>query len=222
MHARSFGTDVPSRGYWRIATGSASLLASLFLLSNLLPDSLQLAKIFEQSCDEVASERTETKMKTPTIETRRRLPAVVLLLLVHVFAAGAVAQQTQGNQLGVAIVSDAKTGTILLNARLNGDPIVMILDTGSGHSLFDARAFGMSPAQLQSARLNARDSASTQMLCGAQQIFSSPSSNGKISPWKSPISASYPRFTDGPSTVFWDKTFSDASRASRSTTKAIV
>ncbi len=32
----------------------------------------------------------------------------------------------------------------------------MILDTGSGHSLFDARAFGMSPAQLQSARLNAR------------------------------------------------------------------
>jgi hypothetical protein len=32
----------------------------------------------------------------------------------------------------------------------------MILDTGSSHSLFDARAFGMSPAQLQAARLNAR------------------------------------------------------------------
>ncbi len=32
----------------------------------------------------------------------------------------------------------------------------MILDTGSSHSLFDARAFGMSPAQLQAARLNTR------------------------------------------------------------------
>jgi hypothetical protein len=91
-----------------------------------------------------------------TTEMHRRLPALVLLFLVHVFTTVAVAQQTQGNPLGVAIVSDPKTGTILLNARLNGDPIVMILDTGSSHSLFDARAFGMSPAQLQSARLNAR------------------------------------------------------------------
>ena len=91
-----------------------------------------------------------------TTETRRRLPALVLILVVHVFAAVAVAQQPQGEQLGVSIISDPKTGTILLNARLNGDPIVMILDTGSSHSLFDARAFGMSPAQLQSARLNAR------------------------------------------------------------------
>jgi hypothetical protein len=93
-------------------------------------------------------------MNTLKTKTRLPLPGLILLLLIHSFAALAVAQQAK--QLGVGIISDPKTGTILLNARLNGDPIVMILDTGSSHSLFDARAFGMSPAQLQAARLNTR------------------------------------------------------------------
>jgi hypothetical protein len=88
------------------------------------------------------------------IKTRHQLPGLILLLLILVFAVAAVAQQAE--PLGVGIISDPNTGTILLNARLNGDPIVMILDTGSSHSLFDARAFGMSPAQLQTARLNSR------------------------------------------------------------------
>jgi hypothetical protein len=33
---------------------------------------------------------------------------------------------------------------------------MMILDTGASHSIFDARAFGMSPAQLQAPRMNNR------------------------------------------------------------------
>jgi predicted aspartyl protease len=95
-------------------------------------------------------------METLTIKTGHRLPALILVLLAHFFAVAAIAQQPPAQQLGVAIISDPKTGTILLNARLNGDPVVMILDTGSSHSLFDARAFGMSPAQLQAVRLNTR------------------------------------------------------------------
>lgn len=93
-------------------------------------------------------------MKSPIIKTRHQLLCLILLLLIQFSAVAAAAQQPK--QLGVAIISDPKTGTILLNAKLNGDPIVMILDTGSSHSLFDARVFGMSPAQLQAARLNAR------------------------------------------------------------------
>ena len=66
------------------------------------------------------------------------------------------AHQSPKSESGVSIISDPKTGTILINAKLNGDPIVMILDTGASHSIFDARFFGMSAVQLQAARMNER------------------------------------------------------------------
>ena len=95
-------------------------------------------------------------MNISAIETQRRLFGVVFLLLFHLCGVGAVAQQNRKSESGVSIISDPKTGTILINAKLNGDPIVMILDTGASHSIFDARFFGMSAVQLQAARMNER------------------------------------------------------------------
>lgn len=57
---------------------------------------------------------------------------------------------------GVALVSDSRTGTILIDATLNGSPVTMILDTGASHSLVDATTFGMTDMQLQVARMNSR------------------------------------------------------------------
>jgi predicted aspartyl protease len=89
------------------------------------------------------------------IKKQNRLLGVVLLLMFHLCSVGAVAQQRPGVS-GVAIISDPKTGTILINAKLNGNPVVMILDTGASRSIFDARAFGLSSVQLQAARMNTR------------------------------------------------------------------
>jgi predicted aspartyl protease len=75
---------------------------------------------------------------------------------LHLCSIGAVAQQSWRSESGVSLISDPKTGTILINAKLNGDSIVMILDTGASRSIFDARFFGMSPVQLQVARMNGR------------------------------------------------------------------
>lgn len=61
------------------------------------------------------------------IETQRRLFGVVFLLLFLLGGVGTVAQQSRKGESGVSIISDPKTGTILINAKLNGDPIVMIL-----------------------------------------------------------------------------------------------
>lgn len=66
------------------------------------------------------------------------------------------AQQYSKKAIGVSLVSDQKTGTILIDAKLNGEPVIMILDTGASHSLFDAATFGLSPLQLQVARMNNR------------------------------------------------------------------
>ena len=57
---------------------------------------------------------------------------------------------------GVLLISDKSTGTILVDATLNGQPVVMILDTGASHSMFDASAFGLSAVQFQAARMNSR------------------------------------------------------------------
>ena len=42
---------------------------------------------------------------------------------------------------GVRLISDKSTGTILVDASVNGQPVVMILDTGASHSMFDASAY---------------------------------------------------------------------------------
>jgi hypothetical protein len=57
---------------------------------------------------------------------------------------------------GVRLISDKSTGTILVDASVNGQPVVMILDTGASHSMFDAGIFGVSAVQLQEARMNSR------------------------------------------------------------------
>lgn len=95
-------------------------------------------------------------MHIVAVETQRRLLGALVLSLVYLCSVGAVAQQRRRGESGVSMISDPKTGTILINARLSENPIVMILDTGASHSIFDARAFGMSPVQLQVARMNGR------------------------------------------------------------------
>jgi hypothetical protein len=57
---------------------------------------------------------------------------------------------------GVRLISDKSTGTILVDASVNGQPVVLILDTGASHSMFDAGIFGVSAVQLQEARMNSR------------------------------------------------------------------
>jgi len=54
------------------------------------------------------------------------------------------------------LISDAKTGTILIDAKLNGRPIVMIFDTGASRTMFDAEHFGIAAVDLQAARMNNR------------------------------------------------------------------
>jgi predicted aspartyl protease len=80
----------------------------------------------------------------------------ILFLFVSCFCSAAVAQQVQKMESGVSLISDPKTGTILIPAKLNARPVMMILDTGASHSIFDARAFGVAPVQLQAARMNSR------------------------------------------------------------------
>ena len=84
-----------------------------------------------------------------------------VFLLAVIFAACTYSTKSTAEELpkgstGVLLVSDKSTGTILVDAKLNGAPVVMILDTGASHSMFDAGAFGLSAVQFQAARMNTR------------------------------------------------------------------
>jgi hypothetical protein len=65
-------------------------------------------------------------------------------------------QQFGLQESGLALISDAKTGTILVDAKVDSHPIVMILDTGASRTMFDGKYFGVSPVDLQAARMNKR------------------------------------------------------------------
>jgi predicted aspartyl protease len=67
-----------------------------------------------------------------------------------------VAEDLPKGSTGVRLISDKSTGTILVDASVNGQPVVMILDTGASHSMFDAGIFGVSAVQLQAARMKSR------------------------------------------------------------------
>jgi hypothetical protein len=88
--------------------------------------------------------------------TGPKLGKRTILLLVCTLYSAALSLQAQKPESGVALISDAKTGTILVRAKLNQQPVTLILDTGASHSIFDARAFGISPNQLQMARMKSR------------------------------------------------------------------
>jgi hypothetical protein len=83
-----------------------------------------------------------------------------LLLLVASIAAISsnilVAEDIPKGSTGVRLISDKSTGTILVDASVNGQSVVMILDTGASHSMFDASVFGLSAVQLQAARMKSR------------------------------------------------------------------
>ncbi|GGA57777.1 hypothetical protein GCM10011507_06410 [Edaphobacter acidisoli] len=67
----------------------------------------------------------------------------------------APSQSTNG-EIGLALISDFKTGSILVEGKLEGHPAVMVLDTGAAQTMFDAKEFGLSPVDLEAARLNQR------------------------------------------------------------------
>jgi hypothetical protein len=67
-----------------------------------------------------------------------------------------VAEDLPKGSTGVRLISDKSTGTILVDASVDGQPVVMILDTGASHSIFDAGIFGVSAVQLQAARMKSR------------------------------------------------------------------
>ena len=69
-----------------------------------------------------------------------------------------VAEDLLKGSTGVRLISDKSTGTILVDASVDGQPVVMILDTGASHSIFDASIFGVSAVQLQlqTARMKSR------------------------------------------------------------------
>jgi hypothetical protein len=83
----------------------------------------------------------------------------VLLLLTSIVGASSdtlAAEDLLKGSTGVRLISDKGTGTILVDASVNGQPVVMILDTGASHSMFDASVFGLSEVQLQAARMKGR------------------------------------------------------------------
>jgi len=67
-----------------------------------------------------------------------------------------IAEDLPKGSTGVRLISDKSTGTILVDASVNGQPVFMILDTGASHSIFDAGIFGVSAMQLQVARMKSR------------------------------------------------------------------
>src|SRR5271170_4079114 len=89
---------------------------------------------------------------------RRKNFAVLLLLAstVGFSSNNLVAEDLLKGSTGVRLISDKSTGTILVDASVNGQPVVMILDTGASHSIFDAGIFGVSAMQLQVARMKSR------------------------------------------------------------------
>ncbi len=83
----------------------------------------------------------------------------LLLLLTSIVGISSnilVAEDLPKGSTGVRLISDKSTGTILVDASVNGQPVVMILDTGASHSMFDASVFGLSAVQLQVARMKSR------------------------------------------------------------------
>lgn len=87
---------------------------------------------------------------------RSYLSAFAFLVLSSFCVAVPSAQLLAESESGTMMHADSRTGTILIDAELNGRSVVMILDTGASHSLFDATTFGMTDAQLQIARMNSR------------------------------------------------------------------
>jgi Aspartyl protease len=86
-----------------------------------------------------------------------KLVCTLLILATQCCITSQLVAETGDNaQTGVSLISDAKTGTILVMAKLDGQPVTMILDTGASHSLFDARLFGLDGVQLQIARMKQR------------------------------------------------------------------
>jgi hypothetical protein len=65
-------------------------------------------------------------------------------------------QRSADRELALSLVSDAKTGAILVEGKLGQRPIVMILDTGAARTMVDSQDFGISPVDLQVARMNHR------------------------------------------------------------------
>lgn len=59
------------------------------------------------------------------------------------------ARGTQSTQWVVPFVSDSASGTILIQAKLNGSPATMVLDTGATRTIFDVFVTAMSAAQLK-------------------------------------------------------------------------
>jgi predicted aspartyl protease len=88
----------------------------------------------------------------------RTLTTLLLLTtsIACVSSASLGVEELPKGSTGVLLISDKSTGTILVDATLNGQPVVMILDTGASHSMFDASAFGLSAVQFQAARMNSR------------------------------------------------------------------
>lgn len=90
---------------------------------------------------------------------RTRTFTTLLLLITSIVGISSdilVAEDLPKGSTGVRLISDKSTGTILVDASVNGQPIVMILDTGASHSMFDASIFGLSSMQLQVARMKSR------------------------------------------------------------------
>jgi hypothetical protein len=90
---------------------------------------------------------------------RTRSLSALLLIVISVtcsYSAKTTAEELPKGSTGVLLISDKITGTILIDAKLNREPVLMILDTGATHSMFDASTFGLSAVQLQAARMNTR------------------------------------------------------------------
>jgi hypothetical protein len=87
----------------------------------------------------------------------RNLTVLLLLTSIVGFSSNTLAaEDLLKASTGVRLISDKSTGTILVDASVNGQPVVMILDTGASHSMFDASVFGLSEVQLQAARMKGR------------------------------------------------------------------
>jgi hypothetical protein len=90
------------------------------------------------------------------MRTRNLTVLLLLTLIVGLSSNTLAAEDLLKGSTGVRLISDKGTGTILVDASVNGQPVVMILDTGASHSMFDASVFGLSEVQLQAARMKGR------------------------------------------------------------------
>jgi Aspartyl protease len=90
------------------------------------------------------------------MRTRNLTVLLLLTSIVGVSSDTLAAEDLLKGSTGVRLISDKSTGTILVDASVNGQAVVMILDTGASHSMFDASVFGLSEVQLQAARMKGR------------------------------------------------------------------